>query len=350
MKIRIGIIGHTGRGNFGHNIRQGFEQSPLFEVADVLDLGLHSGVDNRASVIDEFVHRSFDGIVVSQRFTDSHKDVVAAALNADKHVYCEKPLVSSLSDVDFLAKLAADRKKTLAVALPAVHEHRFELLTGMIENGLIGEVYELRGLTKWDYRGGGEDALILGLHLVDLMLRLAGPAVECVGSVLDSLKQVRLDRAHLGGEGAGLVAGDQFRGFYRFASGISGTLTSIRADVEDRDDQPYRLEVRGTNGILTFRAPYADGSIWHYPLPEVIPGKEEWRLLHMQRTNYAKYHEWAAVDWWSAITEGRAPASDVSSYMSALELIQGVYVSGSIGRALSLPLQEREHPLSFGVI
>jgi predicted dehydrogenase len=48
--------------------------------------------------------------------------------------------------------------------------HAREAMTG----GLLGDILELRGRGKEDARGGGEDLMVLGTHVMDLMRFFAG--------------------------------------------------------------------------------------------------------------------------------------------------------------------------------
>lgn len=354
-RLRVSVLGHTGRGGFGHQVLDGFRESEVFDVVEVVDLGdpkapVATGADERARRIEQALVPKPDVLVVAQRFTDSHEEAVMAALEAGCHVYCEKPLSQDLASADRISEAAARHDRLVAVGLPAVHEERYGMLERHLSDGLVGELYELRGLTKWDGRGGGEDALILGLHLTDLMIRIAGLPRECFGRVYENGRRIDRTTSREAAEGGGRVAGSHFRAHYEFDRGVVGSLLSVRAGIDDREIHPYRLEIRGTEGFLSYRAPYADGSVWHYPYPEVLPGADSlWRPIHVQRTPYGSYHRWAALDMWAAIEDGRRPKSDVHSYSRALEMIHAPYWSSLRGGVVELPLHERSHPLDQAI-
>ena len=44
----------------------------------------------------------------------------------------------------------------------------------MIREGVLGDIVELRGRGKEDRRGGGEDLMVLGTHIMDLMRMCGG--------------------------------------------------------------------------------------------------------------------------------------------------------------------------------
>lgn len=130
-----------------------------------------------------------------------HAEVSIAALQAGKHVLCEKPLATSRGDA--MAVLAAERAsgKRLMVA----QQLRFDPRTTALRQGLeqlpLGHVYYARG--QWLRRrrvpgrpgftqkalSGGGPLYDLGVHMLDLGWWLMGcPAPLCVsGSVFNHL-------------------------------------------------------------------------------------------------------------------------------------------------------------------
>lgn len=349
-KIRTGIIGQTGRGGFGHKLHEGFAQCDRFEIIAVAD-DHESVVDTQTRLGAKRAYRSYekmladeslDAVVVAPRFVDHHEEMVLAALGAGAHVYCEKPLARSLAECDKMIRAAELAGLRLAVGLPAAHESRFTRLLEIIRRGELGEVVSLRGVCKWDARGGGEDALVLGVHFADLIRRIVGQPQAAWGRVRDLGSATAVTRE--GGEGIGPVAGECFDGFYSI-DGLVASLHSYRADVMDRDLQPYGLEIVGTRGAIFYRAPYADGSVWHSPIPYARPGVESWNLVEEKVSPYAEYHAAGAIDFADSIVDQRAPKCSGEDGRAALEMIHAIYLSSASGEAVPLPLTQRAHPL-----
>jgi myo-inositol 2-dehydrogenase / D-chiro-inositol 1-dehydrogenase len=91
--------------------------------------------------------RSIDAVAISSPAT-THADLVVAAAQAGKHVFCEKPMAVNLDDAD----RAIDAAHTAGVALQVGFNRRFSKdfadMRGRIIEGAIGTPQLLRSLTR----------------------------------------------------------------------------------------------------------------------------------------------------------------------------------------------------------
>ncbi|MFD0278262.1 Gfo/Idh/MocA family protein [Kitasatospora sp. NPDC127111] len=353
--LRVAVIGRTGGGNYGHQLDRAFAVDPRARIVAVADADEAAGRDKAAELgaPQHYTdHRRMlererpDIVVVAPRHLDCHQELVLDSLAAGAHVYCEKPIAQSLAQADTMVEAAQRAGLRLGNALPFVHEPRFRQVRDLLESGRIGDVVQYRAVCKWDHRGGGQDFLILGVHFADMLRRLAGDPVNCFARVSAGGRPLSPEHVESGPEAAGLVAGDAIHASYEFGGRLIGTIESWRVGIEERPLQPYRLEIRGTEGILTIRAPYADHSLWYYPLPEVIPGGPAWERLETEEIPfYGRYHQLAAADFIDAVQEGRPPACSGEDGLAALEMIHAAYRSELAGGPVAFPLVNREHPL-----
>jgi predicted dehydrogenase len=118
-----------------------------------------------------------------------HAEVARAALEAGKHVVCEKPLATSLADAQMLAELAA--RKGLVATVPFVY--RFHPMVreaqGRVRSAETGRLYLIHGSylqdwllqpgdTNWrvDAAAGGASRAFadIGSHLCDMIEFLTG--------------------------------------------------------------------------------------------------------------------------------------------------------------------------------
>ena len=198
-RLRVAIVG-AGIGEL-HAVA--FEQlGALFEVTLVSDRdGARAG-----RLAEKFVAAGLSRPQLAADFTDAavtgeavdvvsvclppflHGQAVRRALEAGKHVICEKPLVASLRELDALAALAATR----GVRLMPVFQYRFgnglAKARRLIETGAAGRIYLTTIETHWtrgpDYyavgwRGRRETELggVLAGHAIhahDLLTHLVG--------------------------------------------------------------------------------------------------------------------------------------------------------------------------------
>ena len=139
-----------------------------------------------------------DAVVVATPHAD-HTDAVRAALEAGKHVLCEKPLAVNPADARELARLADSRKLRLATGL----NHRFyppvaDALS-LATSGAIGRIEGVRAeighrastefLAGWHgdpARSGGGTLMDNGPHACDLVRRLMVEVVSAQGCLRQS--------------------------------------------------------------------------------------------------------------------------------------------------------------------
>lgn len=71
----------------------------------------------------------------------THHELAAQALEANKHVFVEKPLAPSSELADDLSQLAADRKRTLMCGHTFVYSPPVRAVKKMIEAEILGDIY-----------------------------------------------------------------------------------------------------------------------------------------------------------------------------------------------------------------
>ena len=136
-----------------------------------------------------------------------HREMVISALEAGKHVVCEKPLATSSAETSELLE-QAKKHPTLVTAVN--YNVRFYPLAlqarDLLQRGAIGRVLSVRGAyiqdwllkeTDWNWRllvdEGGELRAVgdIGTHWMDLILFLTGLRIESVFADLATLIPVR---------------------------------------------------------------------------------------------------------------------------------------------------------------
>ena len=98
-KLRVAVIGHTGRGNYGHGLDTMWKKLPEVEIVAVADadakglaaaqmrLGARGFADYRAMLSE----MKPDIVSVAPRFIDEHRDMVLAAIESGvRGIYVEK--------------------------------------------------------------------------------------------------------------------------------------------------------------------------------------------------------------------------------------------------------------------
>src|SRR5690242_14234789 len=176
---RAAIIGRTGKGDYGHGldtVYNGMKNVQVIAVADPDAAGLkaaaaRSGAKETYADYREMLAKVKPEIVsIGPRWIDCHKEMLLACAEAGvKAVYSEKPFAPTLADADEM--LAACKKAGTFVAV--AHQNRavpyLDRVKELVAQGAIGKLRRIRGKGKDDTRGGAEDLIVLGTHIVDMM-------------------------------------------------------------------------------------------------------------------------------------------------------------------------------------
>ncbi len=361
LKYKAAVIGHTGRGNYGHELDWVFNHRPDVQVVAVADpdaagrakaaarcKALRQYADYR-----EMLEKEKPQLVsVAPRWTDQHHAMGRAALGAGAHLDMEKPFTETLAEADDLLQLATANKLKIAVA----HQMRLQPSVVFIKaqlRQLIGELLEIRAHGKQDHRAGGEDMVVLGTHVFDLMRHFAGDPLWCSARILREGREITRADARQATENIGPVAGDEITAQFAFENGVNASFTSRRKLHEVVS--PWGMELIGDQGAIRIvpdtapkvfilkTSPLDDaGQVRQWVRIEGDPGAN----LPKAERNTATANLRVVNEWIAAIEADRQPACSGYNAMKALEMILGVFEAGLSRQRAVFPLSNRSHPLA----
>src|SRR5437016_1870119 len=229
---RVAVIGRTGKGNYGHGLDlvwKQLENVEIVAVADENDRGRTAAAQHlraRQAYADyrSMLEKERPQIVsVADRWLDQHRDMVLACARAGANIFLEKPLCRTLAEADEMVAACERHHVKLAIAHQTRYSPRLQRIRELIAAGRLGDLLELRARGKEDSRGGGQDLMVLGTHLFDLMRLLAGDPRWCFASILQNGKPATKADVREGGEGMGPILGDAIHATYGFDKGVVGT-------------------------------------------------------------------------------------------------------------------------------
>lgn len=368
VSFSVAVIGHTGRGNYGHGLDTVWQRIPdatLVAVADADQTGRNRQLDRLGLPADAGYedYRTMlktvapDIVAVCPRHADQHHAMTLAAIEAGaKGVYVEKPFVRTPAEADQILAACKQHHAKVAVA----HRNRYHpvlaMVSEMMQDGTIGRVLEIRGRGKGDRRGGAEDLWVLGSHVFNMMTFLTGPPRSCSATMLQNGRVVTGDDVRQGAEGLGPLAGDELHARFLMDDGTIAYFDSIAND--GTENQGFGLQVIGSKARISVAAD-AD------PLAHLIPGNpfrpqskpSPWLPITTggvgvtepdpQRIGKVQHHDVAARDLIDAIRQDREPLCSAREASWTVEMICGVFESHrQEGAAVSLPLDRRDHPLT----
>ncbi len=229
-KLRVAMIGY---GFMGAAHSQGWRTAPrVFDLPAEAEMAVIVGRDATAvkaaaakwgwaeSATDwrEVIARGDIDIVDIVTPGDSHAEIAIAALDAGKHVLCEKPLANTVAEAEAMAaaaERAADRGAKAMVGFTYRRVPAVTFLRQLVAEGVVGRIAHVRASYRQDWlvdpdmplawrlqkEHAGSGALgDIGAHAIDLVEYVTGMDVEQVSGVLDTIVKQR----PLQGSGSGL--------------------------------------------------------------------------------------------------------------------------------------------------
>jgi len=185
MKYKVGIIGYGKMGQIRH---EAIDQEDKAEVIAISEPTLgpeYGAIPNLTN--DNLIHDpNIDAVIICTP-NYLNKPLTIKALNANKHVFCEKPPAFTATDVIEIQEVEAKNSKKLMYGFNHRHHDSIKRMKELIDNEYYGKVLWLRGrygksVTKdffhqWRAKkelSGGGILLDQGIHMLDLFLYLTG--------------------------------------------------------------------------------------------------------------------------------------------------------------------------------
>ena len=366
---RVAVIGHTGRGNYGHGLDvvwQAFDNVQIVAVADADQKGRAAAqqrlkAPNAYADYREMLQKERPQIVsVATRFLDEHRDMVIACAEAGASIFLEKPMCRTLAEADEMIAACEKHHVKLAIAHQTRYSPRLQRVKELIAGGGIGEILEMRGRGKEDTRVGGQDLMVLGTHILDLMRFIAGDVRWCharVGVVTkEGVRSATKADLREGGEGMGPIAGDHITAMYGFDKGVIGHFASQRSTRAAGERDRFGLQIFGSKGVIQLTT----GSlppVYFLSDPSWFPARAKpWQEITsagigkpetLKDGGLGQGNVWIVRDLFDAIEKDRPPRGNMYDGRASLEMILAVYESHRVRGTVEFPLKNRRHPLTM---
>ena len=210
---------------------------------------------------------------------DSHAEIAIAALQAGKHVICEKPLAKTVAEAQAMteaAQAAAAHGVRSMVAFNYRQVPAIGLAKQLVDSGRLGEVRQVRAVYLQDWivdpsfpltwrlqkdRSGAGALGDIGSHIIDAAQFITGQRLTGVsGTVETFVKQRPLEAARTGSNtGLGAEASTEFGevtvddAAVFFGRGDGGALMTFEATrMALGRKNGMRIEVNGSKGSIAF--------------------------------------------------------------------------------------------------
>ncbi len=206
---------------------------------------------------------------------DTHAEIAIAALEAGKHVLCEKPLANTVAEAEAMvaaAEAATARGVRSMVGFTYRRVPAIALARRLVDDGRVGDIRHVRAQYLQDWvtdpeaplswrlqkdRAGSGALGDIGAHIVDLTQFVTGERITGVSALLETfVKERPLPESSSGlsgvaGSGRGAVTVDDAAVFLaRFNGGALATFEATRFAAGRKN--AIRIEINGSAGSLAF--------------------------------------------------------------------------------------------------
>jgi myo-inositol 2-dehydrogenase/D-chiro-inositol 1-dehydrogenase len=198
-KVRFGVIG-VGRLGFEHasNIASRIPNAELIGVCDANaaranEVAEQLGATAYTDPKEMCANPDIDAIAIVTN-TSSHVEMIKLAMEAGKHVFCEKPLAENIEKCKEAEKIIEAHKDLIfMLGFMRRFDFSYEVAKKKIENGDIGDIVLVRcysqdpraiieGTLEYAPRSGGQ-FIDMSIHDIDLIRWLTGSEVDKLWAV-----------------------------------------------------------------------------------------------------------------------------------------------------------------------
>lgn len=342
--VTVGVIG-CGKISQVRHIPE-YEANPDARIAGLYDVNLERasalaaehGCRAYASLDELLADPSIDAVSVCTS-NATHAETAIRALEAGKHVLCEKPMAVSLEECEAMVSTARATGRKLMIGqnqrLARAHVRAKELL----DAGCIGEVITFRttfghggpetwsvdpGVNSWffDPKRAAMGAMAdLGVHKTDLIQWLIGQTV-----VATTARVATLDKRGADGELIGVD--DNAVCVYQMSGGALGTMTASWTYYGPEDNSTV---IYGTRGVMRI---YDDPS--HSIVIDRRDGERELYDVEAIQTNDNQTASGVIDAFVSCVENDAEPPIPGEGVLSAMRAVFGSIESSRTGRTVEL--------------
>lgn len=270
----------------------------------------------------------------------AHAELTIAALKAGKHVLCEKPMATTLSDCEAMVAAARQAGKFLMIGHNQRLAKAHALARKLIVDGLIGDIVTFRttfghgGPETWSVDPGKNTWFFdksraamgamadLGIHKTDLIQFLTGQRV-----IRTTARVTTLDKRD--GNGDLIGVDDNAICIYEMSGGVLGTMTASWTYYGPEDNSTI---LYGTKGIMriyddpaaAIKVTLADGSKISYDVETI-------------QTNDNQTKSGVIDLWMQCLATDTAPEISGESALAAMRAVFASIRSSETGMAVEIP-------------
>lgn len=301
-------------------------------------------VPNWYDNIDEMLKKSDFEILVDTASIPAHFEINIKALKAGKHLYSQKPLASSVKEIDTL--INESEKHNLKISASPIHMLRPEIrkTKELVESGVIGKINFVRCSSShggpeyfqyrdvdpsWFYQKDVGPLFDLGVHALHQVTGILGPAkaVVCLSGISEKERIVRSGK--FDGKIIKPEIDDNSLLMLEFEDSTFAFIDSTYCVKASRS--PY-MEIFGSKGTIVLR--YDPENRLELYLDDIEKNIKGW-ITPIEKWPEFK-QSFGVKDLMEAIEEKRKPVLTPEHARHVVEIIEKAYESSKKGEKIEL--------------
>lgn len=347
--LKVGVI---GVGGIARTHFPGWKESPLAEIVALSDVvpetlkaaGQAQGVTKLYDKFEDLMADPDIDIVDICTPNMYHAPLAVAALEAGKHVICEKPLAPTPADIKQMIAARDASGKLLMTAQHFRWQSKARALKAEIDRGVLGEVYHARswmlrrsgaptrpGFIMKKHSGGGP-CIDIGVHILDLTLWMMGhpKPVAVSGVTQDKLAHQKGAFSGWGGPIPDSFDVEEFAtGFVRFANGATLVL-----------EVSWLLHHNSGPGEDMQMWLYGDQGGAHWPenllLSQNNETQQQLNAVLQREPKGPEPHAFECMAFAEAVANGEPSPVPAEQSMDVMAILDGLYQSAAAGQEVKL--------------
>jgi predicted dehydrogenase len=294
-------------------------------------------------------------IVVNLTIPAAHAEVSAAAIEAGKAAYSEKPFALSRSDGEELLKLAAARGQRVGCAPDTFLGGGLQTCRKLIDDGVIGTPVAAtafmmsRGHEHWHpnpefyYQPGGGPMFDMGPYYLTALVSILGPVRRVTGMTRASFAERLITSQPNYGKTIRVEVPTHVAGLLEFASGAVGTIITT---FDVKASQLPRMEIYGSDATLSLPDPNTFGG----PVRLRAATDSDWHDMPLTHIYTENSRGLGVADLADALANDRPHRANGDLAHHVLDIMQAFHEASATGAAIDLTSTcERPAALPIGL-
>ena len=280
-------------------------------------------------------------LIVNLTPPSAHAEISRTTLDAEKHVYSEKPLATNRTDGAQLLELAKRKGLRVGCAPDTFLGAGLQTCRKLLDDGVIGEPVAAvafmasRGMEMWHpnpdffYQPGAGPMFDIGPYYLTTLVSMLGPVRRLTGSARISFPERLITSEPLAGTKIKVNTPTHVTGVLDFVSGpVATVITSFDVWAANLP----RVEIYGSEGSLSLPDPNTFGG----PVQLRSAKDEEWQEVPLINGRTEESRGLGVRDMAAAIRENRPHRANGEMAFHVLDLMQSFEEASTSGQHIQI--------------